>query len=67
MFEDLLLIVIVLQGFATLYYEYKVERHYNRYFSERDAWRLRQRKSRAKKPNEPSDEIGISQNDLISN
>jgi hypothetical protein len=47
MLETMLLVVIVLQGFGTLYFEWKVEQHYRKCFQKREAWRLAQRKSRA--------------------
>lgn len=47
-FDTFLLIVIVAQGCIEVYHGWKIERHYNKYFSEREAWRLAQRKSRKK-------------------
>jgi hypothetical protein len=44
---DTILLIVIGQGFGTLYYEWKVERHYRTYFEERRAWREAQRKSRA--------------------
>ena len=48
-FEDICLLVLVLQGFVVTWYEYRVYKIHNDRFKERKQWRAAKEKAKLKK------------------
>ena len=58
-FEDICLLVLVLQGFLVCFWEYKVYKIHNDRFKERKQWRAAKEKAKLKKTEQLTTDVRI--------